>query len=462
MIGGKPQPVAEAARIVATLASAMEVAHKRGIVHRDLKPANVLIAADGTLKVTDFGLVKRLEDDSSQTRTGSILGTPSYMSPEQAKGETHNVGPAADQYALGAILYELLTGRPPFQGASVLDTLDQVRKKEPVPPSQLQTKVPRDLETICLKCLEKDPSRRYPDVTALAEDLRRFQAGEPIVARPVSEAERIWRWCLRNKAVASLIATAATLLHRRRRRLGHRRSRDLPAENQALENTNVALEKAKGLAEEQRKVAETKQKLAEKAAWAANSQNRASVDGGVALLELLEDKLRYVPALEEVRQAVLDRTIARLDDAAHSMTSLRKEIGWDPQDEENNWKSLARARQRLAELSLSQNRVKDALEQFKRMDELIEARAKDDPTDLERQIRVAKIRRQRGFVALDSPGRLCARRAVLPPGHRDRSGVPGKGTRERQIQDRPGQLARSARHGRKAARPSRESPRPLR
>ena len=231
LIGGKPQPVAEAARILTTLASAMEVAHKRGIVHRDLKPANVLIAADGTLKVTDFGLVKRLEDDSSQTRSGSILGTPNYMSPEQAKGETHIVGPAADQYALGAILYELLTGRPPFQGASVLDTLDQVRQKEPVPPSQLQTKVPRDLETICLKCLEKDPSRRYPDVTALAEDLRRYQAGEPIVARPVSEAERIWRWCLRNQAVASLIATAATLLFVVAAVAATAAVSDLPAEN---------------------------------------------------------------------------------------------------------------------------------------------------------------------------------------------------------------------------------------
>ena len=195
----------------------MEVAHRRGIIHRDLKPANVLIAADGTLKVTDFGLVKRLEGDSSQTRSGSILGTPSYMSPEQAKGETHKVGPAADQYALGAILYELFTGRPPFQGTSVLDTLDQVRKKEPVPPSQLQPKMPRDLETICLKCLEKDPARRYADVAALAEDLRRFQAGEPIVARPVSGPERFWRWCLRNQGVAALGAAVAVLLVRSRR-----------------------------------------------------------------------------------------------------------------------------------------------------------------------------------------------------------------------------------------------------
>ena len=183
-IGGKPQPVDQAASIVATLAGAMATAHRGNIIHRDLKPANVLLAADGTLKITDFGLAKRLEGDSSQTRSGSILGTPSYMSPEQARGEVQNVGPAADQYALGAILYELLTGRPPFQGTSVLDTLDQVRKKEPVPPSQLQPKMPRDIETICLKCLEKEPARRYKDVAVLAEDLHKFQAGKPIVARP--------------------------------------------------------------------------------------------------------------------------------------------------------------------------------------------------------------------------------------------------------------------------------------
>ncbi len=211
-IGGKPQPVDEAARIVEVLARAMHVAHEHKVIHRDLKPANVLFAADGTLKISDFGLVKRLESDSGQTRSGSILGTPSYMAPEQARGENETVGPAADQYALGAILYELLTGRPPFQGTSVLDTLDMVRSREPVPPSQLQPKTPRDLETICLKCLEKEIPRRYSDVLALAEDLRRFRAGETILARPVSDAERLWRWCLRNRRVASLGTAVALLL----------------------------------------------------------------------------------------------------------------------------------------------------------------------------------------------------------------------------------------------------------
>ncbi len=181
-IAGKPQPVGEATRMTEVLARAMHVAHQHGIIHRDLKPANVLLAADGTLKISDFGLAKRLESDSGQTRSGSILGSPSYMAPEQAKGEAKNVGPPADQYALGVIFYELLTGRPPFQGTNVLDTLDQVRSNEPVPPSQLVPKIPRDAETICLKCLEKDPARRYADVAAVAEDLRRFRAGVPIRA----------------------------------------------------------------------------------------------------------------------------------------------------------------------------------------------------------------------------------------------------------------------------------------
>jgi tetratricopeptide (TPR) repeat protein/tRNA A-37 threonylcarbamoyl transferase component Bud32 len=211
-IGGKPQPVDETAHQVELLARAMAYAHEQGIVHRDLKPANVLLTKDGQPKITDFGLAKRLESDSSQTKSGTLMGTPSYMAPEQARGEVREVGPLADVYALGVILYEMLTGRTPFIGASILDTLQQVRNKEPVPPTQLLPKIPRDLETICLRCLQKDPHKRYASALALADDLRRFQAGEPILARRVGRVERVWRWCKRNPRVAALSAAVVVLL----------------------------------------------------------------------------------------------------------------------------------------------------------------------------------------------------------------------------------------------------------
>jgi WD40 repeat protein len=238
-LAGTPLPAREAAQLVETLAHAMHAAHQAGIIHRDLKPANVLLQKNLTQrrqdakeeeeeklpgsssalcalaplrevlpKITDFGLAKRLDDQAGRTQSGAILGTPSYMAPEQAGGKTHEIGPAADVYALGAILYECLTGRPPFKAATSLDTILQVLTDEPVPPGRLQLRLPRDLDVICLKCLAKTPGKRYASAAALADDLRAFLDGRPIKARPAGRIERAVKWARRRPTAAALLATA--------------------------------------------------------------------------------------------------------------------------------------------------------------------------------------------------------------------------------------------------------------
>ncbi len=194
----------DAARLMVTIAEAVHHAHQRGILHRDLKPSNILLDEQGQPHVSDFGLAKQVKDDGSLTVSGAILGTPAYMAPEQAAGSKRLVTTLSDVYGLGAVLYTLLTGKPPFGGDSVMETLDRVRHQQPTPPSRLNRKVPRDLEVICLKCLDKDSQRRYPSAQALAAELTRFLGGEPIQARPVSAFEKGWRWCRRRPVIAGL------------------------------------------------------------------------------------------------------------------------------------------------------------------------------------------------------------------------------------------------------------------
>jgi serine/threonine protein kinase len=338
----EPQQPTVAATLIERLARAVDSAHRRGIVHRDLKPANILIAEPPTtplerctLKITDFGLAKRLQDEQQQTRSLDILGTPAYMAPEQAHG-SKDVGPLADVYALGAILYDLLTGQPPFKGNTVLDTLDLVRKAEPVPPARLRPNCPRDLQTICLKCLQKDPAKRYASALDLADDLRRFLEGRPIEARPTPGYERAWKWARRRPAAAALLVLAllaplvvtavsvraAVTVNRKNVELTEAyqdleaaqddlkdKNAELADKNTALEDREKKLKVALAAEEKERRRANQEREKAlqqEKDAQDSFLQAQKAVED---LLSLAQQRLRNEPGTEKVRRALLQDAV---------------------------------------------------------------------------------------------------------------------------------------------------------
>ncbi len=307
-LAGTPRPAAQAARLVETLAQAVQHAHARGIIHRDLKPGNILVgswpSAVGSqgnsaflptahcplptdCKIADFGLAKRL-DAGTQTHSGMIVGTPSYMAPEQTDGRAAQVGPASDIYGLGAILYELLTGRPPFKADTLLATVLQVQQMEPVPPRHLQPTLPRDLQTICLKCLAKEPAKRYASASALADDLKRFLAGEPIRARPIGVAERAIKWAKRRPAIAALLALVVLVT--------------------AL-GSGLVIWKWQA-AEEALGQAETNFRLAENQRRKAVTNLRKAHDAVDQMLSQVGSlRLRNVPQVEKLRRELLEKAL---------------------------------------------------------------------------------------------------------------------------------------------------------
>jgi serine/threonine-protein kinase len=414
-LAGKPQPVQHAAQMVQVLAQAMGFAHRQGIIHRDLKPANVMLMKPrpagstesgyascalveelyGTPKIADFGLAKRLEEDTGQTRSGTILGTPAYMAPEQAEGRSKEVGPLADLYALGAILYELLTGRPPFQGSTVWETLDQVRTQEPVPPSRLQPKVPRDLETICLKCLQKEPHKRYGDTVVLAEDLRRFVSGEPILARPVSALERGYRWCRRYPRTAGLVgALSLTVvlfvvslffynlqLRHEKAETEKQRQDAVTARDLADQRKDEAV-KAKNEAEENSRIAQEQRKLALNALgeMVTNAQTELRGRAGTEdlqkkLAELAMQKLQLVSEKGAAKVSLKDATLA----AAHK---------------------------RLGDLFLELGDTQQATKELQQAHDIFELLARTDPTSSAAKGNQALVLLKLGEVSLKRQGQV--------------------------------------------------------
>jgi serine/threonine-protein kinase len=437
-LNGTPQPARQAAQLLETLARAVHYAHENGIVHRDLKPANILLQGSGvrgqesgisgqhhaprttqhspragrgspdpaptthhspaltpspwplTPKITDFGLAKQLDAETAYTESGAILGTPSYMAPEQAGGQNRQVSPATDVYALGVILYETLAGRPPFKAPTLLETLEQVRSAEPVSPRRLQPRLPRDLETICLKCLEKEPHKRYTSALALADELGRFVRNEPIRSRPIGFLARLDRWCRRKPALAAAIGLAAAALliaaavsinfgvHQYRAAVSLSQQRDQARENLRLADANFELAR-KAVDDyytvvteepllEQEKMRQVRKRLLEKAlplymGFQTQRPEDPQIEAALAsnyfrVASITAEIGRSADAIEAYKQAISirERIVARFPDAAesqrklattyHNLGNLQADIGQGTAAAESH----ERARQILEEL----------------------------------------------------------------------------------------------------------------
>ena len=296
----------QAAQVILTLAEATQYAHDRNVLHRDLKPSNVLVAPDGTLKISDFGLAKHLDEDASaKTTTGDILGTPSYMAPEQASGHSNSIGPATDQYALGSMLYALITGRPPFLSAKPIDTVSKVINDEPMPPGKMVSELPCDLETICLKTLQKKPEQRYSSCQTLADDLRRFLNDEPITARPISATERTWRWCKRNPRIAIPSSVAAGLLFALIT-LGTISYGMITKQKDRAEANLVLAETNEAIAIESQKLAEASEAIAQQREADARAQAVALMKNVQYVLTDVDPALAKQPGSTELRLAIAE------------------------------------------------------------------------------------------------------------------------------------------------------------
>jgi tetratricopeptide (TPR) repeat protein len=340
-LDGTPWSAPTAAELVETLARAIAEAHRQGVVHRDLKPANILLDTGLVPKVADFGLAKLIDSGEAITRTHTVLGSPSYMAPEQAQGNARLVGPTTDVYALGTIFYELLTGRPPFRAATAVETLVQVRDSDPIPPSRFQPGLARAAETICLKCLEKVPGRRYATAEELAEDLRRFRAGESILAHPAPAWEQAWRWTRRRPAMAAAAGVSAVAI--------------------ALVLAGVVYYNAR------LREAATKARQAERAAL---TQRNLALNAFDQLVFDVQERLGDTAATRASRRSLLNTAIKGLDDIARGTEGTAPDL------------SRAVAHQKLGEIYQQIGRVDDARRQLELARGLAEKLAAVAPNDL--------------------------------------------------------------------------------